>query len=100
MCIDSKDCAAFNTFTCARRILPKRVCFKSKDEATQKPQVFTSNSTQLLKRLVIAMLQEVQDKELCDCINDEHLNLGHHVHPTLTVGEIRGAAKELGITAF
>ena len=59
-----------------------------------------SKSNDGLKRLVIAMLQEIQDKDLTDCINDKHLNLDHHVHPTVTVGEMRAAAKDLGITEF
>lgn len=74
-------------------------CYKI-DKEHQTSEAKPSRTNDWLKRLVIAMLQEVQDKELCDCVNDEHLNLDHHVHPTLTVGEIRAAAKELGITEF
>ncbi len=55
---------------------------------------------QYVKTLVIACLEEARQKHLVDCINDEYLNEDYHLEVTLTVEEIRNAAKELGIKDF
>lgn len=53
-----------------------------------------------LRGLVVAMLEEVQDKHLIDCIAETDLNQDHHIEITLTIGEIRKAAGALGIKSF
>ena len=53
-----------------------------------------------IKMLVIALLQESQQKYLIDPLRDEYLNEDYHVELTVTVGELIKAAKELNIKDF
>lgn len=48
-----------------------------------------------LRTLVNCCLQEARDKHLIDILNDDYLNEDHHLEITLTVGEIKQAAKLL-----
>ena len=45
------------------------------------------------RTLVNCCLQEARDKHQIDLLNDKGLNEDHHLEITLTVGEIRAAAK-------
>ncbi len=66
----------------------------------QKPKAVKSNSTDWLRGLIVAMLEEAQDKHLIDCIAETDLDQDHHIEITLTIGEIRKAAESLGIKSF
>lgn len=69
-------------------------CVAKKYEASDSPE-FDG-----LRGLVVAMLEEAQDKHLIDCIKETDLNQDHHIEITLTIGEIRKAAEALGIKSF
>lgn len=70
------------------------------NRSPQAARLLWSAESALLKGLVVAMLEEAQDKHLIDCIAETDLNQDHHIEITLTVGEIRKAAEALGITSF
>ena len=50
------------------------------------------------KALVQALCEEVLDKHLIDIFEDKYLNPDYHLEVTITVKELKLAAKELGIT--
>ena len=78
-------------------------CYKGKYcqcVACKKYEASDSPEFDLLRGLIVVILEEAQDKHLIDCIKETDLNQDHHIEVTLTIGGIRKAAEALGIKSF